>query len=174
MIATALALLLAAPVSSPLSDAELQSRVSALLASIDVPTARDEWLALGDRAVPLLTQVARDANALPTRRSQALTALGFIGGPRAIAAASEVSSNEGAVAPVRMAAVRALAALGVPDAELARVMTTSSDARVRATAAEEWLARKPAAASCKAVAARAAAEPEALRPIYARALSRCP
>ena len=58
-------------------DPELRARVAGLLGAYRAVTVA-EWRALGSEAGPVLEAVARDAAALPTRRTRALAALGAI------------------------------------------------------------------------------------------------
>jgi len=61
-------------------DPELRARVAGLLGAYRAVTVA-EWRALGSEAGPVLEAVARDAAALPTRRTRALAALGAIQAP---------------------------------------------------------------------------------------------
>lgn len=178
MIAIALAALVAAPVprvpapgefvSRQLTDAELRDRVDTFLRTIDVPVEREQWLALGPRAAPLLEQIARDPSELPTRRAQAVTALAWIGGARVNDLLAGLAASEAEPLGVKLAAVRGLAT----EAALRPLLQGSLDVRVRAVAAEQ-LVEKSAGKACDAVVAHAAGEDVAARPVFARAVARC-
>lgn len=187
MIAAALAtLLLSAPISGTpqrpatlscleLTDAQLRDRIDALLRSIDVPIAPDEWRALGPRASGVLEAIARDSEALPTRRAQALWGLVHIASPSASAVLSRVAAREDEPFAVRHAAVRGLGVVSSSEELLALlrpVLEKARDARLRAAAAEQ-LAHRAGGTACGVVRARSAVEPASAQPLFTPAIEAC-
>jgi hypothetical protein len=166
----------AAPDASPaLSDAEVAERAVAYLGAIDRPVSAETWRALGPRAVAPLEAIARDPQALPTRRARALTALSTLGGDRARQVVLDaVRAGQGPYA-VRASALRAAGRLldaKALAAELRPVMEGRDEAALRATAAEV-LARHAGASGCTAVKSQALREHGAARLGFERALERC-
>ncbi len=164
----------AAP-AADLSDAEVAERVRTYLGAIDSPVRADQWRALGTAAVPVLEAVAKDPEALPTRRAKAVGALSVLGGTRARRVVLDVARSEEAPFAVRASALdgagHLLAAKDLVR-ELRPVMEKAADAPVRATAAE-ILARHAPRSTCGAVRAQAARERDDGRSSFGAALERC-
>src|SRR5436309_9821389 len=89
-----------------LSDDEVRERVQAYLGSIDTPIQGNQWKALGPRAVPLLEEIVKNHNALPTRRAKAIDGLAALGSPQARALFSEIGMRENEPINVRFAPAR--------------------------------------------------------------------
>ena len=173
----------AAPAAEPaapegaaaLSDAEVAERAVAYLGAIDRPVSAETWRALGPRAVAPLEAVARDPQALPTRRSSALSALSAIGGERARQVVLDAVRAGREPYAVRASALRAAGRLldaKALAAELRPVMEGRDEAALRATAAEV-LAHHGGAGGCTAVKKQALLERGAARVGFERALARC-
>ena len=176
LAATLLAALAAASAGAPAtapSDEEVKGQVEAYLGSIDTPIPAERFRALGPRAATVLAAVSRSPAEFPTRRARAVAALASVGGGEATAVARELALAEGPFV-VRAAAVESLGRLLSP-AELAAavgpLMRGAREAGLRAVAAET-LARG-AGGDCAAVRSQVAAEAEAERGKFHRALSAC-
>ena len=161
--------------AAALSDAEVAERAVAYLGAIDRPVSAEAWRALGPGAVAPLEAVARDPQALPTRRARALTALSALGGDRARQVVLDaVRAGQGPYA-VRASALRAAGRLldaKALAAELRPVMEGRAEVALRAAAAEV-LARNGGAGGCTAVKKQALRERGAARLGFERALERC-
>jgi len=167
-----------APAADPLppaSAAERAQRLEVALGMIHGSPSPGFWRALGPEAVPELLRLARDGDALPSRRARALEGLSWLGGDRAAAALREMSAAEDLPFSVRAAALEGAGRL-LPPAEVRRVLAPvlqgARRAADRAVAAEVMAERDPAA-GCPALRARLPREAERDRGVFARALSRC-
>jgi hypothetical protein len=181
-----LAALLAAPVAMPApaapravappsSEAARADRIEALLGSIDVAAAPEDWRALGPEAVPTLEKLAREPGEFPSRRARALQGLSFLGGAAAQRAVVELSRDEALAFSVRASALEGAGRLLAP-AELARelqpALTASRHRSVRAVAAEVLAQRAPAQ-GCGPLRAQMAREPADARGAFQRATGMC-
>src|SRR3954468_1671381 len=61
-----------------LSDDDVREHVKAYLGSIDTPIHANQWKALGPRAVPMLEEIAKNHDELPTRRAKAIDGLAAV------------------------------------------------------------------------------------------------
>ncbi len=164
------------PAAAPTpSDAEARERALALLGAIDTPIAAAQWRALGPAGAAALEEVARNREALPTRRALALEGLCAIGGPSAEATALELARSEGEPFAVRSAAVRGAARI-LPEGRLLPALRPLLEGSGRAQlrgAVAETLARRLPRRACPLVRAQAAKAGEADRPHFDRALHFC-
>jgi hypothetical protein len=156
-------------------DAILRQRVEALLGRIDRPVTAQHWLALGPAAIPILTEIASSPSERSSRRANALAGLATLGGPEAERLHLALARDQKAPWNVRGQAVRGAGVL-LPaervEAEVAPVLSTDPDDRVRADAAEVMV--KHAINGCAAVKAHLAArEPGRSRALVGRALRHC-
>ncbi len=154
---------------------DVRSAVEAYLGSIDTPIGADRWRALGPAAAPILEEIARDPDRLPTRRARALEGLSFVGSPGAAALMVELLGRETEPPVVRTSALRGAGALVDASRLLAvvrPVLERAADAHVRAAAAEV-LARRAPREGCAPVRDQAAREPSDRRLAFARALRAC-
>lgn len=172
MLAPLLALALAAAPAPGGAAPTPADAVRAYLGVIDRPVPAEAWRALGPGAIPPLEAVARDAQALPSRRAMALEGLAALGGPSAAAIHLDAARGP-APRLVRQSAIRGLGKLLPPGRLAAEVapLLRDEDAGLRALAAEVLVERAPVQ-SCPAVRAQAAAEGSA-SPRLARAAARC-
>jgi HEAT repeat protein len=165
--------LLAAP--APASDAEVRSRVEALLGTIDRAVPAAQWAALGPAAAPALAEIAASETEMPSTRSKALGALAGLDPVRAEPLARALVDAPGAPVTVRETAVRALGRT-VPPARLhsalAPVMRSAPEASLRSVAAET-LARHAPADGCAGVLDQAALEAPGNRARFERATALC-
>jgi hypothetical protein len=161
--------------TSDMSDAEVAQRVQTYLGALDRPVSADRWRALGPRAVPILAGIARDSQALPSRRAKALGALSVLGGTSAQQTILDVARSDVVPFSVRASAIegagRLLAAKDL-SRELKPIMEHAAHAPVRAVAAET-LARHAPRSTCSAVRAQAARERADHRASFGKALERC-
>jgi hypothetical protein len=157
------------------SDAQLRNRIESYLGGIDVRLDPSAWRELGPRAVPILEQLARDPEQLPTRRARALGALAIIAAPTAPAVFSELAGRTGEPLTVRVAAIRGLGAV-TPEAQLSRTLRPylekSPEPRLRATAAEQ-LAVRTRGKACDVVRAHLDREDADVKPMFDRAAQAC-
>jgi HEAT repeat protein len=148
------ALLLNAAVHAAPVDPAVRARVDGLLGSYR-PVTIAEWRALGPQAAPVLEAVARDLQALPTRRARALAALGVIRPEAAAPLVRQLASDRGAPPLLRSAAVDvAPGVLGARSVEFLTPFLRDPDAVVRQRSAEALAAS--GVAGCQAVIAEAA------------------
>src|SRR5512138_755752 len=161
--------------ASELADAEVAQRVRAYLGAIHAPASSEQWRALGARAAGVLEAIARDPQALPSRRARAVAALSHVGGEGAQRTVLELARSEAAPFAVRAGALEGAERLLAAD-DLARevepILRGATEPLVRATAAEV-LARRAPESACGAVLAQAARERDAHRRSFGRALARC-
>jgi hypothetical protein len=157
------------------SDAEVAERVDAYLSAIDRPIAPERWRALGPRGAAALAAIASDRGQFPSKRARAVSALSAIGGAQAKRVALELAKSGREAFSVRAAALETASRLASAQ-ELAREITPvlqgAREAPLRAVAADVLSNRAPAA-SCAAVRAQAAREPQHARQAFANALERC-
>src|SRR5258705_12428735 len=67
--------------------------IVAMLSEYESMPEREQWLAFGDEAVPILVAIAADEKEMSFRRARALTALGYCSDPRAQSALSTVARD---------------------------------------------------------------------------------
>jgi len=159
-----------------LSDDDVREHVKAYLGSIDTPIHANQWKTLGRRAVPMLEEIVKSRDELPTRRAKAIDGLAAVGGGQALPLFSEIGKRESEPINVRFAAVRALSQVTSRSraaAVLTPILEGAKDSRVRALAAEH-LAIRSGGKSCDAVRAQMDRESERARAYYRRALAHCP
>jgi HEAT repeat protein len=96
----------------PIQDA----RVIGMLSAYESMPSRDEWLALGDGAVPILIGIVGDGEEISFRRVRALTALGYFPDLRALQTLSTWAADTTAPGSLRRAALLALATRDMPRA----------------------------------------------------------
>jgi hypothetical protein len=163
----------AAP-ATEMSDAEVAQRVRTYLGALDAPISANRWRALGPRAVPVLATIAKDPDALPTRRAKALDALSALGGTTARDTVLELVRSEEPPFAVRASAIegagRLLAATDL-SRELETILKRAGEAPVRAVAAETLARHAPSA--CGKVRAQVAREAPGHRASFGKALDRC-
>jgi len=158
-----------------LSDDDVRQRVKGYLGSIDTPIQANQWKALGPRAVPMLEEIVKNHDELPTRRAKAIDGLAAAGGAREQALFSEIGRRESEPINVRFAAVRALSQVtsrSRAPAVLTPILQGAKDSRVRALAAEH-LAIRSNGEACDAIRAQVERESKNARAQYRRALARC-
>ena len=158
-----------------MTDEEVRSTIEAYLGSIDTPINAERWRALGPKAAPILEELARDGERLPTRRARALEGLSHVGSPGASKLMVELAQRESEPPVVRMSAMRGAGRLLGPHrlvAALKPVLTSAKDAHVRAAAAEVLSHRSPSA-GCAAVNEQSAREHADKRIAFQPALERC-
>ena len=164
-----------APEAAALTSDEVRAQVWTYLSSIDTPIDASLWRALGPRAAPVLVEIANDKDNFPTFRAKALDALSLVGGDGAAATFRAAARDDAEPFVVRFSAMRALARAGEPDSsrgDLAAILSSSGDARIRAAAAEA-MARADAAGSCALVQSQASRESGDAQPYFRRALKLC-
>ena len=158
-----------------LSDDDVREHVKAYLGSIDTPIHANQWKALGPRAVPMLEEIVKNHDDLPTRRAKAIDGLAALDGAQAQRLFSEIGTRESEPINVRFAAVRApsqVTSRRQAPAVLTSILEGAKDSRVRALAAEH-LAIRSGGKSCDAVRAQVQRESEEARAYYRRALAHC-
>jgi HEAT repeat protein len=161
--------------TAALSDPELRSQVMARLATIDTRIPDSAWRFLGQRAEPVLRDVASDRSNLPTRRAKALDGLAVVGGTAvaAIFRATMLAESEPLV--VRFAALRGLGRVANPEllpTELRPALEGAGDANVRAFAGEV-LVQRAGRTACPMVWSQVSSESEATRGHFEHALRLC-
>ena len=109
MRATLLAAMLTigAALPSALSAGTSTASILPMLSAYESMPSRDEWLALGNDAVPVLVAIAADEKEASFRRARALTVLGYFSDPRAHRALSTVAGDPTAPGTLRRAALLA-------------------------------------------------------------------
>jgi len=138
-------------------DPELRARVEGLLGAYRAVTVA-EWRALGSEAGPVLEAVARDAAALPTRRTRALAALGAIQPVAAGLLIRELATDPTTPRVLRSAAVDAASSvLGDEAAALLVPLLRDRDATLRVQSARALAASGPA--GCRALVAETRTRP---------------
>jgi len=158
-----------------LSDEDVRQHVKGYLGSIDTPIQANQWKALGPRAVPILEEIVKNPDELPTRRAKAIDGLAAANGARAQALFSEIGRRESEPINVRFAAVRALSQVtsrSRAQAALTPILHGAKDSRVRALAAEQ-LAIRSNGGACDVIRAQVERESGNARAHYRRALARC-
>ena len=151
------ALLFGSPVRAAPVDPAMRARVDGLLGSYR-PVTVAEWRALGTDAAPALEAVARDVQALPTRRARALAALGVVRPEAAAPLVRQLASDRGALRLLRSAAVdMAPGVLGAGSVDFLTPFLRDPDAVVRQRSAEALSASGPD--GCRAVVAEATSHP---------------
>lgn len=159
----------------PADAAELAERLQVAFGMIHGGPSAGFWRALGAGAVSELDRVARDAEAMPSRRARALEGLSHVGGDRAAAALRDLSAAEGLPFSVRAAAMEGAGRLLSPT-ELSRLLKPVLEGAARPAdraVAAEVLAARGSAAGCAVIRAQVSREPPAIRPAFHRALSGC-
>jgi HEAT repeat protein len=153
----AAALLLCSTVRAAPVDPAMRARVDGLLGSYR-PVSVAEWHALGPDAAPALEAVARDLQALPTRRARALAALGVLRPETAAPLVRQLASDHGALRVLRSAAVDMVPEiLGAGSVDFLTPFLRDPDAVVRQRSAEALAASGPA--GCRVVVAEATSHP---------------
>jgi len=138
-------------------DPGMRARVDGLLGSYRTVSVA-EWRALGPGAALALEAVARDLQALPTRRARALAALGVVRPEAAAPLVRQLASDHDTPRLLRSAAVDvAPGVLGAGSVEFLTPYLRDSDAVVRQRSAEALAAS--GVAGCRAVVAEAASHP---------------
>lgn len=171
LLASVVALVLAAGGAGGDPSPEVKAQVEELLGAMHGPLPAEAFRSLGPEAEEALAQIAR-ARAMPSRRIRALEALAGLGGPRAASIHRDVAASAAPPA-VRRAAIRGLGRLAGPAGAaqaLGPYLEADRDPSVRAAAAEALAERAPAA-GCDRIRARAQAEANAGR--FRRALDAC-
>jgi HEAT repeat protein len=87
--------------------AAVAARVDSYLSTYDTRISAERWRALGPQAAPILSAIAQDTAALPTRRAKALAALGVVDAPTAAPLVRGLATDASAPYVVRSTAVRA-------------------------------------------------------------------
>ena len=145
------ALLVLRSASAEPVDPGLRSRVEGLLGAYRAVTVA-EWQALGPDAAPLLEAVARDGQALPTRRARALAALGVLRPAAAAPLVRQLATDSTVPATLRAAALDvAPGALGADAPGFLVPFLRDGEARVRRHSAEALAAS--GAAGCRVLLA---------------------
>ena len=168
-----LAALLAAPVER--SDQEVRQKIDAFLGSIDTPIRPEQWRALGPKAAPILEQMAKDPDALPTRRARSLEGLSFVGERQHAKLMVSMAQGEGEPAIVRMSAMRGAGRMLGPHrlvSALKPVLNGAKDTHVRAIAAEV-LSHHSSSAGCASVAEQLKREQGDGRLAFHRSIKAC-
>jgi len=152
----------------------LRSNVCGLAGAYDTPVPDRAWRDLGPGADAFLAELAGSPDDLEARRARALEGLAARGGPMAERTHRALAASAQTPIAVRRGAIRGLGRL-LTRAELSRtlrpLMSSASDPRARAAAAETLALHDPTG-SCGIVRARAAADPsDAVR--MESALSTC-
>ncbi len=88
----------------------IRTKIEALLGGYETSASPEQWRSLGSAATPILTAIAIDENALPTRRARALEGLASLGGA-STATVERLAYSETEPLIVRMSAVRSLGRL---------------------------------------------------------------
>jgi hypothetical protein len=125
---------------------------------------------LGPVAAPILSRIAKDPTAFPTRRARSIEGLAALGTVDAPALFSQLLASDQAPLVVRMAAARGLGPV-VPEPQRVAPLSpllAASDPQLRGTAAEVL---SQDAAGCAAVARHAKRESDAWRSRFVEA---CP
>ena len=99
--------------SGDIAPAVIRANIEAWLGGYETFASPDQWRSLGYAATPILTAIAIDENALPTRRARALEGLASLGGA-STAMFESLAYSEKEPLIVRMSAVRSLSRL-LPD-----------------------------------------------------------
>jgi hypothetical protein len=164
-----------AQVSPEVSGAELRDRIDAYLGSIDTRIEPSAWRELGPQAAPILEQIARDPEQLPTRRARAVGALAVLATPSAPTVFADLAGRPGEPLGVRVAAIRGLGAV-TPEAQLSRTLQPwlerAPEPRLRAAAAEQ-LAVRTRGKACDLVRARVEREDADVKPLFDKAARTC-
>jgi HEAT repeat protein len=139
--------------------AAIAARVDSYLSSYDTRISAERWRALGPQAAPILSAIAQDTTALPTRRAKALAALGIVDPPTAAPLVRGLATDASAPYVVRSSAVRA--APGVLGAKEARALLLpilrGPNPSLRARAGEALTATGKS--GCRAVVSEASRRP---------------
>ncbi|HEY1417336.1 MAG TPA: hypothetical protein VGF41_05500 [Myxococcaceae bacterium] len=152
-LATLAALLFLGSAEAEPVDPGLRSRVEGLLGAYRAVTVA-EWRALGPEAAPVLEGVARDAQALPTRRARALAALGVLRPEAAAPLVRQLASDGTVPVPLRAAALDvAPGVLGADAPGFLAPFLSDREGRVRRHSAEALAAS--GAAGCRVLTAEA-------------------
>jgi hypothetical protein len=157
-----------------LSDADVQSRIKALLGNIDSRIGADQWKALGPRGAALLQPIALDPEELPTRRAKAAYGLSIVSPDQAEPVLTRLAQDEAQPTTLRIAAMRGMARVASPDVaaqKVSKVLRTARDPGVRGAAAEVVAAS--GTDGCAQVKAQLDREDPVQRPAFRRALARC-
>jgi len=163
------ALLLSSAAHAAPVDPAMRARVDGLLGSYR-PVTVAEWRALGPDAALVLEAVARDLQALPTRRARALAALGVVRPEAAAPLVRQLASDHGALRLLRSAAVdMAPGVLGAGSVDFLTPFLRDPDAVVRQRSAEALAVS--GLAGCRAVVAEATSHPGPSQ--FARTVADC-
>ena len=125
---------LALPVTAQAKDDDMRHTVEVMLGGFERPATDDEWMALGDAAVPHLLDIAQDSGQPRSTRTRAVSALGNFGTPDVVTYLETVLEPKGDAAMQRQA-LRSLArAGGAKKIDLIGGFLTSEDTTLREAA----------------------------------------
>ncbi len=100
----------------PPSGEALQAQVDALLSGYERVPTDEEWKRLGPEALPALEKIYRDASALPSKRSRAVSGMAQVDNPRANEVLKEIVLDPKSEQHLRATAMLALGYRGGPEA----------------------------------------------------------
>jgi len=150
----------------------VRAQVNSYVGSSDVGVQK--WRELGPAALPFVTKVATDRDAIPPRRIRAIQAISIVGSHSEAPLLVDLARSESEPGPVRLAALRAAVKL-MPKPEavaaLKPMLRGAHAARMRAAAAEQLT--RLSKRQCAPVRSQADRERPRDRKLYQRALRRC-
>jgi hypothetical protein len=138
----------------------VRAHVDSYLSTYDTRISPQRWRALGPQAAPILSAIAQDTAALPTRRAKALAALGVVDASAAAPLVRGLATDASAPYVVRSTAVRAApSVLGSKDATaLLLPILRGPHPSLRARAGEALAST--GTAGCRAVVSEAGRRPD--------------